>query len=132
MIDAAGGMIPFLCHVFLIFFGSFFGLNLIFNNNFTKNNIGYDSIQAAYMGRPLGFFMIAGTIMFIATLFPVGGYDSTNEIFTLMFLFTSMAFIYNLLMYLKILPTHNGEAHELKNAIRPLIPWVVIVIWALS
>ncbi len=84
------------------------------------------------MGRPLGFFTIAGTIMFIATLFPVGGYDSTNEIFTLMFLFTSMAFIYNLLMYLKILPTHNGEAHELKNAIRPLIPWVVIVIWALS
>ena len=84
------------------------------------------------MGMPLVFFMISGTIMFIATLFTVGGYDSTNEIFTLMFLFTSLAFIYNFLMYLKILPTHNGEDHELKNAIRPLIPWVVIVVWSLS
>ena len=27
MIESAGGMIPFLCHVFLILFGGFFGLN---------------------------------------------------------------------------------------------------------
>ena len=129
MIDVAGGMIPFLCHVFLIFFGGFFGLNLIFNKNFTKNNIGFDSIQAAYMGRALGFSMTAVVIMFIATLFQVGGYNSTNEIFAIMFLFTSMAFIYNFCLYLKILATHDGEAHELKNVIRPLIPLVVIVLW---
>ena len=29
MIETAGGMIPFLCHVFLILFGAFFGLNLL-------------------------------------------------------------------------------------------------------
>ena len=41
MIESAGGMIPFLCHVFLILFGGFFGLNLAFNKNFVKSNIGF-------------------------------------------------------------------------------------------
>ena len=31
MIESAGGLIPFLCHVFLILFGGFFGLNFAFN-----------------------------------------------------------------------------------------------------
>ena len=43
MIESAGGMIPFLCHVFLILFGGFFGLNFAFNKNFVKSNIGYES-----------------------------------------------------------------------------------------
>ena len=36
MIESAGGMIPFLCHVFLIFFGGFFALNFVFNQNFAN------------------------------------------------------------------------------------------------
>ncbi|PPR51236.1 MAG: hypothetical protein CFH20_00765, partial [Alphaproteobacteria bacterium MarineAlpha5_Bin10] len=46
MIESAGGMIPFICHVFLIFFGGFFALNFVFNQNFAKNSFGYDSIEA--------------------------------------------------------------------------------------
>ena len=34
MIESAGGMIPFICHVFLILFGGFFGLSFAFNKNF--------------------------------------------------------------------------------------------------
>ena len=78
MIESAGGLIPFLCHVFLILFGGFFGLNFAFNKNFVKSNIGYESTESSYMGRPLGFLMIGLVLMFIATLFQIGGYNSTN------------------------------------------------------
>ena len=80
MIESAGGMIPFLCHVFLILFGGFFGLNLAFNKNFVKSNIGFPSKDAMYMGRPLGFLMIGMVIMLIATLFQIGGFQSPNEV----------------------------------------------------
>jgi len=128
MIETAGGMVPFLCHVFLILFGGFFSLNFIFNQNFVKNSIGYDSIQATYMGRPLGFLMLGLVLMFIATLLQVGGFNSSNELFAVLFIFCVLAFLYNLALNFKILPTHDGEPHELKNAIRPLIPLVVIII----
>ena len=128
MIESAGGMIPFLCHVFLIFFGGFFGLNFAFNKNFVKSNIGYESTEAIYMGRPLGFLMLGLVIMLIATLFQIGGFTSSNEIFGVLFIFTVLAFFYNLSLVIKILPTHDGEPHDIKNAIRPLIPMVVIII----
>ena len=128
MIESAGGMIPFLCHVFLIFFGGFFGLNFAFNKNFVKSNIGYESTEAIYMGRPLGFLMLGLVIMLIATLFQIGGFTSSNEIFGVLFIFTVLAFFYNLSLVIKILPTHDGEPHDIKNAIRPLIPMVVILI----
>ena len=86
MIESSGGMIPFLCHVFLILFGGFFALNFVFNKNFVKNSIGYESIEATYMGRPLGFLMLALVLIFIATLLNIGGYNSTNEIFTVLFM----------------------------------------------
>ena len=128
MIEVAGGMVPFLCHVFLILFGGFFGLNFAFNKNFVQKSIGYDSIQAIYMGRPLGFLMLGLVIMLIATLFQIGGFTSSNEIFGVLFIFTVLAFFYNLSLAMKILPTHDGEPHDIKNAIRPLIPMVVILI----
>ena len=53
MIENAGGMIPFLCHVFLILFGGFFGLSFAFNKSFVQNSIGFGSKDAMYMGRPL-------------------------------------------------------------------------------
>ena len=72
MIESAGGMIPFVCHVFLILFGGFFGLSFAFNKNFVKNSIGYGSKEAMFMGRPLGFLMIGMVLMLIATLFQIG------------------------------------------------------------
>ena len=128
MIDAAGGMIPFLCHVFLILFGGFFGLNFAFNKNFANKNFGFDNVQAAYMGRPLGFLMTGCIVMAIFALFQIAGVTSANEIFGAIFVFTVLAFVYNMSLVMKILPTHDGNDHDIKNAIRPLIPMVVILI----
>ena len=128
MIESAGGMIPFLCHVFLILFGGFFGLNFAFNKNFAKNNFGFDNIQAAYMGRPLGFLMTGCVLMAIFALFEIAGVTSANEIFGAIFIFTVLAFVYNMSLVMKILPTHDGNDHDIKNAIRPLIPMVAIII----
>ena len=33
IVETAGGMIPFICHVFLILFGGFFGLSFAFNKS---------------------------------------------------------------------------------------------------
>ena len=128
MIESAGGMIPFLCHVFLIFFGGFFGLNFAFNKNFVKSNIGYESTEASYMGRPLGFLMIGLVLMFIATLFQIEGYSSTNEIFTVLFIFLILATAHGFALSFKILVTHDGNDWPMKQNLRPLIPLVVLVI----
>ena len=128
MIETAGGMVPFLCHVFLILFGGFFGLNFAFNKNFAQKSIGFDNIQAAYMGRPLGFLMTGCVVMAIFALFQIAGVTSANEIFGAIFIFTVLAFVYNMSLVMKILPTHDGNDHDIKNAIRPLIPMVVILI----
>ena len=36
LIVVHGGTIPFICHIFLIFFGGFMSLSMIFNPNFVK------------------------------------------------------------------------------------------------
>ena len=128
MIESAGGMLPFICHVFLIFFGGFFGLNFAFNKNFVKSNIGYKSIEASYMGRPIGFMMIGLVLMFIATLFQIGGYDSTYEIFTVLFVFLILASLHGFALSFKIIPTHDGGEWPLKQNARPLIPLAVLII----
>ena len=128
MIESAGGMIPFLCHVFLIFFGGFFGLNFAFNKNFVKSNIGYESTEASYMGRPLGFLMIGLVLIFIATLFQIEGYSSTNEIFTVLFIFLILATAHGFALSFKILATQDGNDWPMKQNLRPLIPLVVLVI----
>ena len=128
MIETAGGMVPFLCHVFLILFGGFFGLNFAFNKNFAQKNFGFDNIQAAYMGRPLGFLMTGCILMAIFALFQIAGVTSANEIFGAIFIFTVLAFVYNMSLVMKILPSYDGNAHDIKNAIRPLIPMVVILV----
>ena len=127
MIESAGGMIPFLCHVFLILFGGFFGLNFAFNKNFAQNSFGFDNIQAAYMGRPLGFLMTGCIVMAIFALFGIAGVTSANEIFGAIFVFTVLAFLYNMAMVMKILPTYDGSDHHIKNAIRPLIPMLSLI-----
>ena len=128
MIETAGGMIPFLCHVFLILFGAFFGLNLAFNKNFVKSNIGFPSKDAMYMGRPLGFLMSGMVLMLIATLFQIGGFQSPNEVLGAFFVFTIVATLYNLATTLKILESFDGNDWPIKHAIRPLIPMIVILI----
>tara|TARA_B110000196_G_C20731089_1_gene468630 strand:- start:188 stop:568 length:381 start_codon:yes stop_codon:yes gene_type:complete len=121
-------MIPFLCHVFLIFFGGFFGLNFVFNKNFVKSNIGYESSEASYMGRPIGFLMIGLVLMFIATLFQIGVYESTNEIFTTLFIFLVLASLHGFALSFKILDTHDGGEWPIKQNLRPLIPLTVLII----
>ena len=128
MIESAGGLVPLLCHIFLILFGGFFALNFIFNQNFAKNSFGYESKEAIYMGRPFGFLMSGVILMLIATLFQIGGFSSANELISVIFIFTVLGVLYNLALYLKIWPTHNGNPHDIKNFIRPLIPLTVIVI----
>ena len=128
MIESAGGMIPFLCHLFLILFGTFFGLNFAFNKNFVKSNIGFPSKDAIYMGRPLGFLMSGMVLMLIATLFQFGGLKSPNEVLGALFVFTVLATLYNLATSFKILESFDGNDWPIKHTIRPLIPMIVIVI----
>ena len=128
MIEAAGGMIPFLCHVFLILFGGFFGLSFAFNQNFVPNSIGYPSKDAMYMGRPLGFLMIGVVLMLVATLFQIGDFTSANVVIGILFIFTILAFLSNIATTLKILESFDGNEWPIKHAIRPLIPMVVILI----
>jgi len=128
MIETAGGMIPFICHIFLILFGGFFGLSFAFNKNFVKNSIGFESKDAMYMGRPLGFLMIGVVLMLIATLFQIGDFQSANEVIGIMFIFTIIAFCYNLGTTMKIFESFDGNDWPIKHAIRPLIPMIVIII----
>ena len=127
MIDSLGGIVPFLGHVFLIFFGGFFSLSFVFNKNFTKS-FGFESPEAAQMGRPLGFLMFGVVLMLIATLLQVGGFNSTNEIYAILFIFALLGFLNNVLMYLKVLESLNDSQQNIKNAIRPLIVVIVVLI----
>ena len=131
LIVVHGGTIPFICHIFLIFFGGFMSLSMIFNPNFVKG-MGFESVEASFMGRALGFSVLAITSVFIATLFQFGRFTSFFEIYTVLFLFTLFAFLNQLLMYFKVLKTHNDEPVPMANVIRPLIPLIVIIIRRLT
>ena len=126
-----GGTIPFICHIFLIFFGGFMSLSMIFNSNFVKG-MGFESVEAKFLGRGLGFSILAITLVFIATLFQWGRFTSFFEIYTVLFLFTLFGFLNQLLMYLKVLKTHNDQPVPMANVIRPLIPLIVIIIRRLT
>ncbi len=106
LIAIHGGTIPFICHIFLIFFGGFMSLSMIFNPNFVKG-MGFESVDARFLGRGLGFSVLAITCVFIATLFQWGRFTSFFEIYAVLFLFTLFGFLNQLLMYLKVLKTHE-------------------------
>ena len=131
LIVVHGGVIPFICHIFLIFFGGFMSLSMIFNPNFVKG-MGFDSVDARFLGGGLGFSVLAITLVFIATLFQWGRFTSFFEIYTVLFLFTLFGFLNQLLMYLKVLKTHNDKTVPIANITRPLIPLVVIIIRRLT
>ena len=131
LIVVHGWTIPFICHIFLIFFGGFMSLSMIFNPNFVKG-MGFESVDARFLGRGLGFSVLAITLVFIATLFQWGRFTSFFEIYAVLFLFTLFGFLNQLLMYLKVLKTHNDEPVPMANIIRPLIPLIVIIIRRLT
>ena len=131
LIVVHGGTIPFICHIFLIFFGGFMSLSMIFNPNFVKG-MGFESVEARFLGRGLGFSVLAITLVFIATLFQWGSFTSFFEVYAVLFLFTLFAFLNQLLMYLKVLKTHNDQPVPMANVMRPLIPLIVIIIRRLT
>ena len=126
-----GGIIPFICHIFLIFFGGFMSLSIIFNPNFIKG-MGFESVEAKFLGRALGFSIFAITLVFIATLFQFGRFTSFFEIYSVLFLFTLFGFLNQILMYLNIIKTHDDKPVKMFNVIRPLIPLIVIIIRRLT
>ena len=121
--------IPFLCHVFLILFGGFFAFQMTFNSQKFAATLRMNSPEAAAALKPAGFLMSGVVLMLIATLFEIGGFTATGELLGAMGLFTAFAFIYNMGLFLKVFPTFDGADHEVKNAIRPLIPLIVIIIY---
>ena len=121
--------VPILCHVFLILFGGFFAIQLTFNSQKFASSLRMDSPQAAYALKPAGFLMSGTVLMLIVTLFEIGGFSSTKELLAGMGLFCAFAFIWNMGLVLKVWPTFDGEDHDMKNAIRPLIPLVVVLIY---
>ena len=121
--------IPVLCHVFLILFGGFFAFQMTFNSTKFAATLRMNSPDAAAALKPAGFLMSGTVLMLIATLFGIGGFTATGELLGAMGLFTAFAFIYNMGLFLKVFPTFDGADHEVKNAIRPLIPLIVIIIY---
>ena len=126
-----GGTIPFICHIFLVLFGGFMSLSLIFNPNFVKS-LGMESVEASFIGRGLGFALLSITLVMLATLFQMGQFTSFFEVYAILFLFTLFGFLNQLLMYTKVLKNHNDKPVPIANVIRPLIPLIVIIIRRLT
>ena len=61
------------------------------------------------MGRPLGFLMIGTVLMLIATLLQIGSFTSPNEVIGILFIFTVLAFCFNLGTTLKIFESFDGN-----------------------
>ena len=106
-------------------------LSMIFNPNFVKG-MGFESVDARFLARGFGFSILAITCVFIATLFQTGKFTSFYEVYAVLFLFTLFAFINQLLMYFKVLKTHDDKPVPMANIIRPLIPLIVIIIRRLT
>ena len=118
-----------ICHIFLILFGGFFAFQLTFNSKKFATDLRMDSPQAAYALKPAGFLMGGTVIMLIVTFFEIGGFTSTKELLAGGGLFFTFAFIWNMGLFLKVWPTFDGADHDIKNAIRPLIPLIVVIIY---
>ncbi|HIF35148.1 MAG: hypothetical protein AAEF61_07575 [Candidatus Pseudothioglobus sp.] len=120
-----------ICHVFLILFGGFFAIQLTFNSQKFATDLRMDSPQAAYALKPAGFLMSGTVLMLIVTFFQIGVFEraDTPALLAAMGLFCTFAFIWNMGQFLKVWPTFDGADHDIKNAIRPLIPLVAIIIY---
>mgnify|MGYP001386145789 CR=1 FL=1 len=123
--------VPVLCHFFLILYGGFFAIQLSFNSVKFAATLRMKSPQAAFALKPAGFLMSGIILMLIATLpmLQIGGFRGTAELLGAMGIFCTAAFIFNMGQVLKIFATFDGADHDVKNAIRPLIPLIVIIIY---
>ncbi len=126
--------IQVLCHAFLILFGGFFAIQLTFNSFKFAATLRMDSPQSASAFTPAWFLLCGFVLMLIATLpmLQIAGFSSGKEVVAGIGLFTLFAFIYNMGQFLKVWPTFDGADHDVKNAIRPLIPLVAVLIYFFS
>jgi hypothetical protein len=69
--------------------------------------------------------------MLIASLpmLQIGGFSSAKELVAGIGIFTLFAFIFNMGLVLKVWSTFDGADHHPKNAIRPLIPLIAVIIY---
>ena len=66
--------------------------------------MGMESVEASFLGRGLGFSMLAITLVFLATLFQIGQFTSFFEIYTgSCFCLPGLHYLNQLLMYTKVL-----------------------------
>ena len=88
MIETQGGLIPLICHLFLIAFTGFFGLSCLFNGKKLSQNFGFrdDQEQVAVAFRPLGFAFTTFSLVLIAQLLQFV-ITSSFEIYTILLLF---------------------------------------------
>jgi len=104
---------------------------MVFNSQKFAATLRMNSPEAAAALKPAGFLMSGVVLMLIATFLEIGGFEraDTPVLLASMGLFTAFAFIYNMGLVMKVWPTFDGADHDVKNAIRPLIPLVVVIIY---
>jgi formate hydrogenlyase subunit 4 len=126
--------VPLYCQIFLILFGGFFATQLTFNSQKFAESNRMDSPQAGFAFKPAGFLMFGFVLMLIATLpmLQIGGFSSAKELVAGIGIFTLFAFIFNLGLVLKVWSTFDGADHQPKNAIRPLIPLIAVIIYFIT
>ena len=126
--------VPLYCQIFLILFGGFFAIQLTFNSQKFAESNRMDSPQAGFAFKPAGFLMFGFVLMLIATLpmLQIGGFNSAKELVAGIGIFTLLAFIFNMGLVLKVWSTFDGADHQPKNAIRPLIPLVAVIIYFIT
>lgn len=127
--------IQVLCHFVLILFGIFFTIQLMFNTKqFAQKSLRIYSKQAAGSLKPLGFLIFAVVLMLVVTLpmLQIGGFRSARELIAAIGIYTALTFIWNIAQYLKILQTPDGREYYKKNTFRPLVVFLVTVIYFLA
>ena len=121
-----------ICHVFLILFGGFFAFQLTFNAKKFATDLRMDSPQVPYALKPAGFLMGGSVLMLIVSFFEISIFERTFDtptLFAAMGIVCTFSFIWNMGLVLKVWPTFDGADHDIKNAIRQLIPLLVIIIY---
>jgi hypothetical protein len=127
--------IQILCQFFLILFGSFFAIQLIFNTKlFAQKSLRIYSKQAQGSLKPLGFLLLAMVLMLVVTLpmLQIGGFGSARELIAVIGIYTAITFIWNMGQYLKIFQTPDGREYYKKNTFRPLVVFLVTLIYFLA
>jgi len=121
-----------ICHIFLILFGGFFAFQLTFNAKKFATDLRMDSPQVPYALKPAGFLMGGSVVMLIVSFFEISIFERTFDtptLFAAMGIVCTFSLIWNMGLVLKVWPTFDGADHHIKNAIRPLIPLIVIIIY---